>query len=67
MIVLDTDHLSVLSSAGPRSQRLKARLMSNSDSDIAITIISVEEQMRGWLAEIKRRSDVARQVMPYAR
>jgi tRNA(fMet)-specific endonuclease VapC len=67
MIVLDTDHVVVLSAAGPRGERLKARLKSSPDPDIAITIISVEEQMRGWLAEIRRRHEPIRQVEPYDR
>ena len=66
MIVLDTDHVSVLSAAGPRGQRLKDRLQA-SGKETALTIISVEEQMRGWLAEIRRQTSILRQITPYER
>lgn len=56
MIVLDTDHLNVLAVPGPRAERLRNKLASSLDDDFAITIVSVEEQMRGWLAEIKRQT-----------
>ncbi len=34
---------------------------------MAVTIITVEEQMRGWLAEINRHHDPHRQIAPYAK
>ena len=33
----------------------------------ALTIITIEEEMRGWLAEIRRRDDLHRQIAPYAK
>jgi tRNA(fMet)-specific endonuclease VapC len=56
MILLDTDHISVLffhdhSQNGLLTQRLESAI----DPDIGVTVISLEEQMRGWLAEIARR------------
>jgi tRNA(fMet)-specific endonuclease VapC len=35
--------------------------------DVAVTVITVEEQMRGWLAEIRRYNDPHRQISPYAK
>lgn len=67
MFVLDTDHLSVLE--GPDvalRQTLVARLAPQADA-LFTTIISVEEQMRGWLAEIRRTNDPRQQVRAYAR
>lgn len=67
MIVLDTDHVVVLAESGPQSDHLKERLKASDDSEIAISIISVEEQMRGWLAEIRRSKDIARLIRSYGK
>jgi len=66
MIVFDTDHVSVLAKPGPRADRLNERRANSPDQTFAITIISVEEQMRGWLAEIRRRHKVSQQLNAYA-
>ena len=34
---------------------------------MAVSIITVEEEMRGWLAEISRHRDPHRQISPYAK
>jgi tRNA(fMet)-specific endonuclease VapC len=68
MILLDTDHLSVL--AYPESRQgelLFARLVASPDQSFAFTIISAEEQMRGWLAEVRRSRDTGRLVRAYER
>ena len=47
MILLDTDHLTVLQiGQGKRFERLILRLSQSSES-LATTIVNVEEQMRG--------------------
>ena len=66
MILLDTDHVNVLKY--PDSLQfvtLTTRLNASADQDIATTVITVEEQMRGWLALIHRSDDVHRQVIAY--
>jgi tRNA(fMet)-specific endonuclease VapC len=66
MILLDTDHLSVLSDQlHGRNARLVARLYACGDPTILPTVVSLEEQMRGWLAEVKRRRHVHDQVAIY--
>jgi tRNA(fMet)-specific endonuclease VapC len=68
MIVLDTDHLSVLRYADhPRCAALTERLKSFLDPPLATTVVSLEEQMRGWLAEINRWRDVHKQIPAYER
>lgn len=68
MYILDTDHLSVLDRAtGPDATRLRARLAVVPRAEVATTIISFEEQMRGWLAFLARAHSVADQVVAYQR
>jgi tRNA(fMet)-specific endonuclease VapC len=68
MILLDTDHLSVLSFPDHlRSTNLSARLAVTNRETVAITIVNVEEPLRGWLAEIHRRRDVHDQIDAYDR
>jgi tRNA(fMet)-specific endonuclease VapC len=38
-----------------------------SRQEVATTIITVEEQLRGWLAEIHRLTDPHRQILAYER
>lgn len=57
MIVLDSDHLRVLQSGGPQARAVETRLVASGEP-VATTIISVEEGLRGWLAEISRRPPV---------
>jgi tRNA(fMet)-specific endonuclease VapC len=53
MIILDTDHISVLSHPeSERGRRLIARLAEHGEDVLAVTCVTVEEQMRGWLAAI---------------
>ncbi len=68
MILLDSDHLSVLGYLDdPRCTALLKRLDRSIDPSVTTTIISYEEQMRGLMAEIHRQRDVHRQVFYYAR
>ncbi len=68
MILLDTDHLTVLRH---RTHSLHAgfvsRLQVAGEPFIAATVISLEEQMRGWLAEIARRRKIEELVPIYTR
>src|SRR5213593_1854777 len=63
MIVLDSDHLSLLEHPeSPTTQRLLNRMDKSPDQEFATTVISLEEQLRGWLAVINRYSDIPRQI-----
>lgn len=56
MIVLDTDHLTILQHAESAvAVRLVTRLDATRDGDVVTTIISFEEQVLGWLAEVRRQ------------
>ena len=52
MTILDTDHVTALQFGGAVGERLQARLDPLPDDEVAITIITVEEQLRGWLARV---------------
>jgi tRNA(fMet)-specific endonuclease VapC len=66
MIVLDTDHISeLLDPDSTRGARLSQRLGGVVAIPIATTIISYEEQMRGWLAKIHKSTPGDRQVDAY--
>ena len=54
MLILDTDHLSDLERQGRTSPLF--RRLDESLEPLAVTIVTIEEQLRGWLAEIHRRS-----------
>src|SRR5437763_1055128 len=66
MILLDTDHVSVLQIPGSqRRTSLVARMTLAADQTFGVSIVSVEEQMRGWLATIAKERQIDRQVKPY--
>lgn len=56
MILLDTDHFSVLRyNEHPRCADLTSRLLLTcGDPRVATTVVTLEEQLRGWLSEIHR-------------
>jgi tRNA(fMet)-specific endonuclease VapC len=68
MVVLDTDHMSLLEWADVRdSTPLRMRLAALPPAEVATTIISYEEQVRGWMAYIARLRSVTQQVDAYRR
>lgn len=67
MLLLDTDHLSLLERGGPASLPLQRRLEALPAAEIATTIITYEEQMRGWLARAAQAKTTTQLVTAYAR
>jgi tRNA(fMet)-specific endonuclease VapC len=66
VIILDTDHITVLRYVEhPRCTALEGRLQSVAGEVVATTVITLEEQMRGWLAEVSRARDVHKQTVAY--
>lgn len=66
MIILDTDHISLLQhSDSEEGQKLARRLVASPDRDIVTTVVTVEEQMRGWLQVIARYRDPQQQSAYY--
>ena len=67
MIVLDTDTLSLLMRGSPAAQPLIDRLETIPTDEVTTTIISFEEQVRGWMSRIARVRTVGDQVGFYRR
>jgi tRNA(fMet)-specific endonuclease VapC len=65
MYLLDTDHLSILERGGSACQTLRARLSQVDATQVGTTIISYEEQMRGWLDRTAKVHEIEAQVRIY--
>jgi len=65
MYLLDTDHMSLIEFGGTEGQRIRLRIRSVGADDVATTIVSYEEQMRGWLARLAQAKTRERQVVAY--
>jgi tRNA(fMet)-specific endonuclease VapC len=67
VLILDTDHLSEFDRGSRSGQKLSERLAASGE-EVAATIVSAEEQLRGWLAQIHRlNTDPHGQVTAYNR
>jgi tRNA(fMet)-specific endonuclease VapC len=68
MVILDTDHVTLLEwKERPDTQRLRARLNALEDEDVATTIISFEEQTRGWMSYLSRARSMVQEIEAYRR
>lgn len=67
MLILDTDHVSLLEWGSKSSSILRERLADVAPEQIATTIISYEEQVRGWMAYIARARSIPQQLQAYQR
>ena len=66
MILIDTDHVSILRMPpSQRQTRLVARMSLPSNELFEIPIVVVEETMRGWLAAIAKERILLGQVSAY--
>ena len=66
MILLDTDHLTILQmKTSERRNRLIARMSLAVDEVFSAPIVGVEEQMRGWLSSIAKERQARRQIASY--
>jgi len=63
LYVLDTDHLSLFQKAHPRIVRRVAALEPET---LAVTIITAEEQLRGWFRAIRQAPSGNRLTWAYA-
>ena len=66
MIILDSDHLSVLRyHHSERALKLVVRLEQAREKPITTSIANVEEAMRGWLSAIAKERRIERQISAY--
>jgi tRNA(fMet)-specific endonuclease VapC len=65
MVILDTDHLSVLDQDTIEGFTLGRRLAPLSETDVVVTIVTYEEQMRGWLTYVAKANTPAKQIEAY--
>jgi tRNA(fMet)-specific endonuclease VapC len=66
MILLDTDHVTVLRMpANERRDRLLSRLSLAVDEVIAVPVVVTEETMRGWLSTLAKERQPRRQIVAY--
>jgi tRNA(fMet)-specific endonuclease VapC len=66
-LLLDTDHLSILHRRSqPECDRLVARLDQHPADDIATTIVSFHELVKGWLAYLNRARTSEQVVRAYS-
>ncbi len=67
MVVLDTDHVSLLERNSPDGQYLRVRLSALEAEAPTTTIITYEEQTRGWMAYMARTKTVTEEIEAYSR
>lgn len=68
MIILDTDHMTLVEwGNGPDAKRLRARLRSLDPAAVTTTIVSYEEQCRGWLKYVKKAKTVSQMIDAYGK
>jgi tRNA(fMet)-specific endonuclease VapC len=67
MILLDSDHFSVLLETRDSRRAGLVDRLRRADDERAVPIIVVEEHLRSWLGQIRRVNDVHRQIAPYVR
>src|SRR5438094_316702 len=65
MYLLDTDHISLMHRGGVDGRRIKERLATLGPGQAYVSIVSYEEQSRGWLAETARARSIDRQRAGY--
>ncbi len=67
MYILDTDHISILESVStsPEAQRLRFRLARLGRYERITTIITFEEQIRGWMSYLAKSRTIPEQVKAY--
>jgi tRNA(fMet)-specific endonuclease VapC len=68
VIVLDTDCLSILDAGqGKEFELLNDAIARSEQPEVYVTVVSFEEQMRGWLSYIAASRAMKRQVDGYTR
>jgi tRNA(fMet)-specific endonuclease VapC len=68
MVILDTDLITLLEDVhGAVNERLASRLDKLPAEEVATTIVTYEEQSRGWLTYMARANSLTEQIEAYRR
>jgi tRNA(fMet)-specific endonuclease VapC len=65
MYIFDTDHLSLIQRNGQQGKRILARLSAIEEVEVAVTVITYEEQVRGRLGVLSKAKTLDEQVLAY--
>jgi tRNA(fMet)-specific endonuclease VapC len=65
MYIFDTDHLSLIQRNGQEGKRILAKLAEIEDPEVAVTVITYEEQIRGRLAFLAKAKTLDEQIFAY--
>ncbi|MBW4691772.1 MAG: type II toxin-antitoxin system VapC family toxin [Lyngbya sp. HA4199-MV5] len=65
MYILDTDHLSLIQRNGQEGKRILAKLTALETLEVAVTVITYEEQVRGRLGVLSKAKTLDEQVLAY--
>ena len=65
MHILDTDHLSLIQRNGQEGKRILAKLALIEESEVVVTVLTYEEQVRGRLNVVSRAKNLYEQILGY--
>lgn len=65
MYILDTDHLSLIQRNGQEGKQILAKLAAIAESEVVVTVITYEEQVRGRLSVLSRAKTLDEQILGY--
>jgi predicted nucleic acid-binding protein len=65
MYIFDTDHLSFIQRNGQEGKQILAKLATFQDPEVAVTVITYEEQIRGRLSFLSKAKTVDEQTIAY--
>lgn len=65
MYILDTDHLSFIQRNGQEGKQILTRLATIEENEVAVTVITYEEQIRGRLNFLSQARTLEAQILGY--
>lgn len=65
MYIFDTDHLSLIQRNGQGGRQILARLAVIEETEVAVTVITYEEQVRGRLNFLSQARTLDEQILAY--
>ncbi len=65
MYIFDTDHLSLLQRNGQEGKRILFKLSAIEATEVAVTVITYEEQIRGRLSVLSKARTLDDQILAY--